>query len=137
VVTITIVILGITDGITLWAFLRFTMGAAMAALLAIADSWINDRTSGGLRGGVIATYGTVIGLASLVGQIVFLVTDATADGFALIFAITTNIAVALVAATSSEVPTLEQTPCGVACLRYRGVSQLPALRTPRIRLHSG
>ena len=110
VVTITIIILDVTDGVTLWAFLRFTMGAAMAALLAIADSWINDRTPGELRGGVIATYGTAIGLASLVGQIVFLITDATADGFVLIFAVTTNIALVLVAATSSEAPTLEPSP---------------------------
>ena len=110
VVTITIIALDLTYGVWLWALLRFTMGAAMAALLAIADTWINDKTPNEQRGSVIAVYGTLMSAASLVGQIVFLIFDADADGFALMFAIATNIAVVLVAMTASAAPAMETRP---------------------------
>ena len=110
VVTVTIIALDLVYGVWLWALLRFTMGAAMAALLAIADTWINDKTPNKQRGSVIAVYATLMSAASLVGQIVFLIFDADADGFVLMFAVSTNIAVVLVAMTASAAPKMHTRP---------------------------
>jgi MFS family permease len=110
ILTIAIVAIDLFYSTWLWAFLRLTMGLSMAAILASADSWINHKTPSDKRGKVIAVYGIVAGSASLVGQVVFLAADATADGFALIFAIGANIAVVLVAAAPSDAPVLQATP---------------------------
>lgn len=107
ILTIAIVVIDLFYNTWLWAFLRLTMGVTMATILASADSWINNKTPSDKRGQVIAFYGIVAGSASLVGQIVFVISDATDDGFALIFAVATNIAVVLVAAASSDAPVLK------------------------------
>lgn len=106
VLTISIVLLDLFYGVWIWAFLRFSMGACIAAILAITDSWINDKATNDQRGRVIAVYATLIGLASLLSQILFLIFDASAEGFVLIFAIATNIAVVLVAMTTNAAPEL-------------------------------
>jgi MFS family permease len=104
ILTLTIILLDMVDGIASWAFLRFSMGASMAAILAIADGWINIRTPNASRGRVIAIYAIVLGLASVLSQGVFLVIDADSENFVLIFAVAMNIAVVLVAITSAEAP---------------------------------
>ena len=106
ILTITIILLDMVDGVGMWAFLRFTMGAAMAAILAIADGWINIRTPNESRGRVIAIYSIVFGLASVLSQGVFLVVDADSENFVLMFAIAMNIAVVLVAVTSAQAPVM-------------------------------
>ena len=104
ILTITVILLEMVDGVASWAFLRFSMGASMAAILAIADGWINIRTPNASRGRVIAIYSIVIGLASVLSQVVFLVMDADSENFVLIFAVAMNIAVVLVAITSAQAP---------------------------------
>ena len=106
ILTITIILLDMVDGVGMWAFLRFTMGAAMAAILAIGDGWINIRTPNESRGRVIAIYSIVFGLASVLSQGVFLVVDADSENFVLMFAIAMNLAVVLVAVTSAQAPVM-------------------------------
>ncbi|MGI9321294.1 MAG: MFS transporter [Thiogranum sp.] len=106
ILTITIILLDMVDGVGMWAFLRFTMGAAMAAILAIADGWINIRTPNESRGRVIAIYSIVFGLASVLSQGAFLVVDADSENFVLMFAIAMNIAVVLVGITSAQAPVM-------------------------------
>jgi len=107
VVTISIVGLDLLDGALFWSIMRFIMGASIAAVLAISDAWLNGNTPGDLRGRVIAAYSIVLGLGSLASQTVFLFVDAGTGGFALMFAVFMNIAVVLVAFTSSQPPALE------------------------------
>lgn len=104
ILTVTVIALDMVDGIGAWAFLRFSMGAAIAAVLAIADGWINSRTPNEQRGRVIAIYSIVLGLASVLSQFLFLVLDAGSEDFVLYLAITLNIAVVLVAITSAAAP---------------------------------
>ena len=110
ILTITIVALDLTDRVGMWAFLRFSMGAAMAAVLAIADGWLNNKTPNEQRGRVIAIYSIVLGLASMLSQVIFFVMDAESQGFALFFAIAMNLAVVLVAVTSSMAPDTKMKP---------------------------
>ena len=108
IMTIAIVALEILDGVAAWTLLRFTMGASFAAVMAISDAWINDKAPGDQRGRIIAIYSTVLGLASIASQLLFFGFDATDDGFVLVFAISMNLAVVLVALGTSRPPDLEQ-----------------------------
>ena len=110
ILTITIIALDLTDRVGMWAFLRFSMGAAMAAVLAIADGWLNNKTPNEQRGRVIAIYSIVLGLASMLSQVIFFVMDAESQGFALFFAIAMNLSVVLVAVTSSMAPDTKMKP---------------------------
>lgn len=110
VVTMAIVGLELLEGTLLWAFLRFMMGASIAAVLAISDAWMNSNTPGDLRGRVIAIYSIVLGVGSLASQMIFLVADAETEDLVLMFAIVMNLAVVLVALTSSSPPTMEAPP---------------------------
>jgi MFS family permease len=107
VVTMSIVGLELLEGTGLWAFLRFMMGASIAAVLAISDSWMNSNTPSNLRGRVIAIYSIVLGLGALTSQMIFLVADAETDDLVLVFAVVMNFSVVLVALTSSSPPALE------------------------------
>jgi MFS family permease len=104
ILTVTVIALDMVDGIGAWAFLRFSMGTAMAAVLAIADGWINSRTPNERRGRVIAIYSIVLSLASVLSQFMFLFQDAGSEDFVLYLAIAMNIAVVLVAITSAAAP---------------------------------
>lgn len=110
VVTMTIVGLDLLEGSIQWAFLRFMMGASIAAVLAISDTWMNSNTPGNLRGRVIAIYSIVMGVGSLASQMIFLVVDAETDDLVLMFAVVMNFAVVLVALTSSSPPTIKRPP---------------------------
>ena len=107
VVTMTIVGMELLEGAALWAFLRFMMGASIAAVLAVSDTWMNSNTPSNLRGRVIAAYSIVMGLGSLTSQMIFLFVDAGTDDLVLMFAIVMNFAVVLVLFTSSRPPTME------------------------------
>lgn len=108
--TIAIIILDLIDGVGLWAFLRFVMGASMAMALAVSDSWINSRAPNEQRGRVIAVYSIIMGCAALTSQFVFLFLDGSAEGFILIFAISMNLGVVLVAVTSTRAPEVKREP---------------------------
>ena len=110
VVTMAIVGLDLLEGSIQWAFLRFMMGASIAAVLAISDTWMNSNTPDDLRGRVIATYSIVMGVGSLASQMIFLVVDAETDDLVLMFAVVMNFAVVLVALTSSSPPVIERPP---------------------------
>ena len=110
VVTMAIVGMELLEGTGLWAFLRFMMGASIASVLAISDAWMNSNTPSNLRGRVIATYSIVMGVGSLASQMIFLLVDAEAEGFVLMFAVVMNFAVVLVAFTSSSPPTIQSPP---------------------------
>ena len=108
VVTMAIVGLDLLEGSIQWAFLRFMMGASIAAVLAISDAWMNSNTPIDLRGRVIAIYSIVMGVGSLASQMIFLVADAETDDLVLVFAVVMNFAVVLVALTSSSPPAIER-----------------------------
>ena len=108
--TIAIVALDITGGVVAWSVLRFLMGLSIAIVLAVSDSWINDRAPRDKRGQVIAIQAIVVGLAAIASQLVFLLTDGDAEGFVLVFAITMNAGVVFVALTSASEPTITVRP---------------------------
>jgi MFS family permease len=107
VVTISIVGLGLVEGTGLWAFLRFMMGASIAAVFAISHAWMNSNTPGNLRGRVIAVYSIVMGLGAIASQMTFLLVDAEMDDFVLMFAVVMNLSVVLVSLASSNPPRIE------------------------------
>lgn len=107
--TIAIVAMDMSDSIWVWAGLRLLMGFSVAATTAVADSWINGNTPNDKRGRVIAVYAIILGLASIASQLAFLFLDSGDDGFVLLFAIAMNIALVLVALTSSVPPESPQT----------------------------
>jgi MFS family permease len=102
--------LELLEGTALWAALRFLMGSSIAAVLAIADAWMNGKTPSESRGRVIAVYSIVLGMASLLSQLIFLGIDAETDGFVLMFAVLMNIAVVLISLTSSKAPEITLEP---------------------------
>jgi MFS family permease len=104
ILTIAVVALELNNSIIGWTILRFLMGASFATVMAISDTWINSRTPGDQRGSVIAVYSTVLGLASIVSQLCFFFLDAGEEGFILLFAISMNLAVVLVALGASVPP---------------------------------
>jgi MFS family permease len=107
VVTISIVGLGLVEGTGLWAFLRFMMGASIAAVFAISHAWMNSNTPGNLRGRVIAVYSIVMGMGAIASQMIFLLVDAEMDDFVLMFAVVMNLSVVLVSLASSNPPRIE------------------------------
>lgn len=109
IATITIIGLEASDDTLAWAALRFFMGASIAAVLAVSDTWINHETPEGGRGQVIAIYSIVLGAASIASQFVFLWMGADAERLILLFAVLMNLAVAVIATTRSEQPVLPET----------------------------
>jgi len=112
VLTISIIGLELRTGTAEWAFLRFIMGASVAAVLAVSDVWLNGRLPQQVRGQVIAVYSIVLGLGSVASQLVFIAVDVQTEGLVLLFAILMNIAVVLVATTSTEAPSIARKPAG-------------------------
>jgi len=108
--TITIVGLDLFGGVEAMALIRFVMGMSVALVLAVSDSWINLISPADKRGRVIAVYSIVLGAASIASQMVFLFLDSDASGFVLVFAITMNISVVLVAMTSTSAPEVVRVP---------------------------
>ncbi|WP_420338340.1 MFS transporter [Roseibium sp.] len=106
IATITIIGLEALDNTLAWAALRFVMGAAIATVLAVSDTWINYEAPKDRRGQVIALYSIVLGLASIGSQLVFLWMGSDAESLILYFAALMNIAVAVIAVTKSEQPVL-------------------------------
>jgi MFS family permease len=102
--TIVIVALEMLDGTVAWILLRFLMGASFAAVMAISDTWLNEKAPDDQRGRIMAVYSVVLGLASIVSQLFFIILDAGDEGFVLTFAISMNFAVVLVAVGTSKQP---------------------------------
>ncbi|WP_428644678.1 MFS transporter [Roseibium sp.] len=109
--TITIVGMDIGHSTTSWAVLRFVMGASIAAVLAVSDSWISSTARDGTLGRVIAVYSIVLGFASVVSQLVFLWLGDDADQLTLFFAILMNLSVVvLVGSGVPQPPAPEASP---------------------------
>jgi MFS family permease len=113
VLTIAIVALDVSDTPLVWAGLRMMMGFAVAVTTAVTDAWINDKTPNNQRGRVIAIYGMVLGVASVLSQMAFFFLDAGSNGFVLMFAIAMNCAVVLVALTSAAPPEVAAPPASL------------------------
>ncbi len=93
--------------------------AVVAAAMAIADSWINDKAPNEQRGRILAVYSVFLGLASFLSQVFFLTIDSREDGFILTFALTMNLAVVLVALGTTKQPTLgESAPSYIRPLTF-------------------
>lgn len=86
IATITIIGLEALNNTLAWAALRFVMGAAIATVLAVSDTWINYEAPKDRRGQVIALYSIVLGLASIGSQLVFLWMGSDAESLILYFA---------------------------------------------------
>ena len=63
-----------------------------------------------IRGRVIATYAIVLGLGSVISQLVFVWIDVETDDLILLFAILMNMSVVLVAMNRSSVPKIDRKP---------------------------
>ncbi|SDK84553.1 MFS transporter [Aliiruegeria lutimaris] len=121
VATISIIGMDMADSALSWAALRFVMGASIAAVLAVSDTWINQSAPSGSRGKVIAAYSIVLGLASTVSQLVFLWMGNDADQLVLVFAILMNLSVVVIATTPAAQPEVKR-PTGKA-----GALSLPSV----------
>ncbi|NDR55830.1 MFS transporter [Aliiruegeria sabulilitoris] len=108
VATISIIGMDMTDSALSWAALRFVMGASIAAVLAVSDTWINQSAPSNSRGKVIAAYSIVLGLASTVSQLVFLWMGNNADQLVLVFAVLMNISVVVIATTAATQPEVKR-----------------------------
>lgn len=106
IATITIIGLEALDNTFSWAALRFVMGASIATVLAVSDTWINHEAPKDRRGQVIALYSIILGLASIGSQVVFLWMGSDAESLILYFAALMNISVAVIAVTKSEQPVM-------------------------------
>lgn len=114
--TITITLFELSDSAVTWAISRFFMGVAIAMVLAVSDSWMNNNAASDKRGRVIAIYSIVMGLSSIASQSAFLLLDSEDSGFALLFAVAVNVAVMLVTVSATNVPEVKQT--GAEKLRF-------------------
>lgn len=112
ILTISIVGLELLEGTAEWALLRFIMGASVAAVLAVSDVWMNGRLPQQIRGRIIAIYSIVLGLGSVVSQLVLVTVDVETEGLVLLFAVLMNLAVVLVTTTSTEAPSIARRPVG-------------------------
>jgi MFS family permease len=96
-----------------WLVLRLAIGAALAGLYMIIESWLNDRASNQNRGLIMSIYIMVNYAALALGQ--FLVTQASPMTFTLF-------AVATFAMAIASIPlalTRQQQPAPVALVRFR------------------
>jgi MFS family permease len=96
-----------------WLVLRLIIGAALAGLYMIIESWLNDRASNENRGLIMSIYIMVNYAALALGQ--FLVTQASPTSFTLF-------AVATMAMAIASIPlalTRQQQPAPVALVRFR------------------
>lgn len=96
-----------------WIVFRLLLGASLAGLYMILESWVNDRASNANRGFVMSSYIMVNYLALAIGQ--FMVTLASANQFTLF-------AISAMAMSISAIPlalTSQAQPAPVATVRFR------------------
>lgn len=88
-----------------WAWLaaRLVVGAAMACVFLVAESWINERADAASRGTVIAVYVSVIYISLTAGQFLLGAGEAPTTPF-ILAAMLLAVAVVPVALTRSEQP---------------------------------
>jgi MFS family permease len=96
-----------------WLVLRLIIGASLAGLYMIIESWLNDRASNENRGLIMSIYIMVNYAALALGQ--FLVTQASPSTFTL-FAVAT---IAMAVASIPLALTRQQQPAPVALVRFR------------------
>lgn len=70
-----------TDSPLAWAVLRFAMGACVAAVFTVVESWITGEAPKGDRGRVIAVYMVCNKTGVMLGQGLLVVGDAASAGF--------------------------------------------------------
>lgn len=67
---ISIFSLGLSENLILWAFLRFAIGASMAILFLISETWLNQIANEETRGRTVALYTAVLTLGFAAGPII-------------------------------------------------------------------
>jgi len=88
----------------LWIVTRFAMGAAVATLWAVTDSWIGDKAPPSVRGTVLALYGIVGAIGSLAGQAIIANIDLLSPDFAMLAAALFAAALIPIALTRTDAP---------------------------------
>jgi MFS family permease len=89
---------------TFWIVTRFAMGAAVATLWAVTDSWIGDKAPPSVRGTVLALYGIVGGFGSLAGQAIVANVDLLSADFAMLAAALFAASLIPIALTRTDAP---------------------------------
>ena len=89
---------------TFWIVTRFAMGAAVATLWAVTDSWIGDKAPPTVRGTVLALYGIVGGFGSLAGQAIVANVDLLSADFAMLGAALFAASLIPIALTRTDAP---------------------------------
>ena len=87
-----------------WMAIRFVMGAAIAALLASADSWISSSASESMRGRVVALYAIVISVAAILSQVLISMLGYSSDAIVTLVGILIIVSIALVCLTRASEP---------------------------------
>lgn len=99
--------IGIASAPAAWVVLRFATGMCIAGQYVVAESWLNDLADNENRGRLLSIYLVVTSGAFGVGQLLLNALDARAiTGFA-IASILTSLAVAPVALSESDAPSVE------------------------------
>jgi MFS family permease len=86
-----------------WALMRFTMGACMAGLYVVVESWLNDLATNRTRGRLLAVYMVVTMGGMAAGQ--FLLGSADPAGFELFLVSSVLVSLSLVPITLSATST--------------------------------
>lgn len=68
--TVSILLFPMTDDIWLWFVFRFTLGAGMAVLWVVGETWMNAVASPGNRGLISGIYSTLLGVGFAAGPLV-------------------------------------------------------------------
>ncbi|MCK5623926.1 MAG: MFS transporter, partial [Alphaproteobacteria bacterium] len=68
--TVAILLFPMTDNIWLWFVFRFFLGAGMAVLWVVGETWLNATVSPGNRGLVSGIYSTLLGVGFAAGPLV-------------------------------------------------------------------
>ncbi|MGB7482824.1 MFS transporter [Castellaniella ginsengisoli] len=69
-VTITVLLMILVDGLWVWLALRFVAGVAMVSLFIAIESWLNEQTENASRGTVFGFYMVASCLGTVLGQLV-------------------------------------------------------------------
>lgn len=67
--TMTVLVMILIDGLWFWLAVRFVMGAAMVCLFVAIESWLNEQTENASRGTVFAFYMVATCMGTVLGQL--------------------------------------------------------------------
>jgi MFS family permease len=102
----TTVILGLVlfEDYFFWILLRFMTGITISGLYLVIESWLNDQTENGVRGGVLAIYTVVVLLSLALGQLLLNIAVIADDRIIVMSAILISLAAIPICITRSAQP---------------------------------